>query len=219
MAKPSALFLLAIVLGLAVIFFIVSSNPEPSYAGHPLSYWLESPETDETQQAIKAIGTNAIPFLLDWLRYEPPVWTTKLASLPIPHLSTWFWEHVGQPKTLKVMVGFGIFGTNAAPAIPELIRTMKDSSHPGPAKRAIYVLCKFGDEALPYLDEGLSDPAQLHKRAIILAISTMPQITLTNAGLAVLLKATTNSDSLVRRYAIDAVRRIAPEAAPNTSAQ
>jgi hypothetical protein len=38
-------------------------------------------EKTEAEIAIAAIGTNAIPFLLKWLRYEPPLWRSLLANL------------------------------------------------------------------------------------------------------------------------------------------
>lgn len=57
------------------------ANTEPSHGGHPLSHWVEQIQPDpsagaympfrftaESEAAIRAIGTNAIPTLLRWIK-------------------------------------------------------------------------------------------------------------------------------------------------------
>ena len=34
----------------------------------------------EAEMAVRNIGTNGIPFLLQWINYEPPTWRKKLRS-------------------------------------------------------------------------------------------------------------------------------------------
>jgi hypothetical protein len=56
-------------------------NDEPRYKGKKLSYWLDQRsrgktvlqprEIDESEAAIRAIGTNGFPVLVRWLRREP----------------------------------------------------------------------------------------------------------------------------------------------------
>jgi len=68
---------------------------EPAYGGRALSQWVSgySYEVDrgrftpgERERAIRAIGTNALPFLLQWLRYETPPWKSKLYGTVNPAL-------------------------------------------------------------------------------------------------------------------------------------
>src|SRR5205809_809972 len=52
-------------------------NPEPVYKDKKLSAWLdgmptpEPTENPEALAALKAIGTNGIPFYLEWIQYKP----------------------------------------------------------------------------------------------------------------------------------------------------
>jgi len=65
---------------LGVIVIGAFRSREPEYGGKRLSEWVmayadyTSPTSDSQQidDAIRHIGTNAIPYLLDWIRYEPP---------------------------------------------------------------------------------------------------------------------------------------------------
>src|SRR6516164_3384536 len=77
-----------IVTGCAVLAMTVAvllgRDREPYYRGRSLSKWLDvycenvmtqhAPESTEARQAIQAIGTNAVPFMLKWIRQEPPSW-------------------------------------------------------------------------------------------------------------------------------------------------
>src|SRR5947209_3349861 len=58
---------------------------EPTYAGKRLSEWVmrlrakNSLEGErETEEAIRHIGTNSLPYLLKWISYEPTPWRIKL---------------------------------------------------------------------------------------------------------------------------------------------
>lgn len=63
-------------------------EPEPGYQGQSLSQLIElsdryygsrDPYTrTQAVEAIRHIGTNAIPFLLKWIQFEEPPWETKL---------------------------------------------------------------------------------------------------------------------------------------------
>src|SRR6266404_3207967 len=57
---------------LALYAFVFIKKGEPTYKGHSLSYWLDATPSDESKSAVLAIGTNAIPYLLEWLTYNPP---------------------------------------------------------------------------------------------------------------------------------------------------
>src|SRR5580765_5003210 len=87
-------FLLLIAGGvLVVVAAVVFSRPrEPEYGGKKLSewvarqapsYWAKQPIDIVSNRvvavrAIRMIGTNAIPYLLKWMRYETPTRKTKL---------------------------------------------------------------------------------------------------------------------------------------------
>src|SRR5438128_1379403 len=57
---------------LAVMFWL--DKHEPVYAGRKLSVWVislgTSPELFINREAVRQIGTNGIPFYLEWIRFE-----------------------------------------------------------------------------------------------------------------------------------------------------
>jgi hypothetical protein len=67
-----AVLLVAVVGGLA---WQVTRPREPVYQGKPLSYWLVRPARDPNFNALRALGTNAIPTLLQMLRAKD--WTDR----------------------------------------------------------------------------------------------------------------------------------------------
>jgi HEAT repeat protein len=124
---------------------------EPTYGGHPLSYWLDdlqlessempTPLRQEAKVAVAHIGTNAIPFLLRRMRDGGP-----------------FGFDSGSIEA------FGILGSEARAAIPELARLATNqadrvASPPGLAPHSIaavghgrlLALGRIGPEALPVL--------------------------------------------------------------------
>ena len=82
--KP--IVLLAIVLLAVTALVLVKrnrlANEGPTYEGRSLSVWVDSidqshfpdrksPFFIQTSNAIVEIGTNGLPFLLEWIRYKP----------------------------------------------------------------------------------------------------------------------------------------------------
>jgi len=76
----------------AVLALVLRPKQEPQYGGHKLSEWvvqLVKPTSMGTttfvfgswgtaiadaQKAIRQIGTNALPYLIEWIGYETPTW-------------------------------------------------------------------------------------------------------------------------------------------------
>src|SRR5215212_4405899 len=67
--------------------FVVQRQLEPHYNGRSLSYWLEAnsykPEVarEEAQEALRAMGTNAVPFLLKYMTARPGTWESKIRDV------------------------------------------------------------------------------------------------------------------------------------------
>jgi hypothetical protein len=81
MRKRWKLLLVMAISFLAIsLLWIGRRTPEPTYNGTPLSFWVaryqaeasDGPADNETLDALRAIGTNAFPFLLKWGSYIPP---------------------------------------------------------------------------------------------------------------------------------------------------
>ncbi len=118
---------------------------EPECRGHSLSYWVEQytglrgteAERADMQSAIREMGTNALPCLVDWLRNGPPRGThSKFAAAYVMQL----------------------LGPSAAPAIPDLAGLANDASHKGLASTALWALQSIGPAALPAVTARLGNP-------------------------------------------------------------
>jgi hypothetical protein len=126
---------LALVSTLAAIFW--PREREPVYHGKKLSEWLETvssryssaQESQAAENAIRQIGTNALPCLVKWISYDTPAWRKKLlvrlTALPggLAKKRTTrrlFWDDRRQLLKSLSVTGFRCLGPAAAPAVPEL---------------------------------------------------------------------------------------------------
>ena len=133
---------------------------EPQYRGKKLSDWLaqysENRESDadsaegkraaEAAEALRHIGTNALPFVLKWMREKPPYFDVDGC--------------------------FEVLGPKAAPAIPALTQ-MLNSAEQQTVRRAIYPLAFIGKESVPALVTALGNPENPDRPTIAGAIRVM----------------------------------------------
>lgn len=161
MSKRPAAILLVLFLGLAAaLSYLLLTDRQPKYKGHPLSYWVMLHDTDkdaERREAIDAIGTNGIPFLLKWMQHEPPKPGTGLSILrQIP------WAKAKQDKRADLAEGSDSalrqLGTNAASAAPTLISLLHATNAPTTSARAIRVLANIGNSGFAPLVSAIQDP-------------------------------------------------------------
>jgi hypothetical protein len=160
--------LIALALGLAVISAFIAfelHDREPTYEGHPLSYWVErysverfTPRTDitrdeEVAEAIKNIGTNAIPFLLKWIAYQPSLLRSKTEVLVQKLPSTWQPIFRSKHESLadKAMSSFALLGDTTSNAIPALSFLAITTTNETLAIRSTIALAWIGPTALPAL--------------------------------------------------------------------
>ena len=119
-----SIFAIGAVIGIFAILVTLRSNGEPSYNNKPLSAWLDDRVlrsdgttvlSDESVFAVQQIGHQAIPMLLQWLRYSDPPGFRLLrgANVPVPLNGNW---------RVRAVYGFRALGDAAAPAIPDLVQ-------------------------------------------------------------------------------------------------
>jgi hypothetical protein len=140
-----------LIFGLAV-FFLPSSDPV--YEGKRLSAWTADldgyagPKMEGAQEAIRHIGTNALPYIIQLLQtknapFKARVnqWLSKQSWIKFRHTT---------PETLRSRGLFACeaLGTNARPAIPALTALVYD---PSLSRHAASVLTGFGSEVIPIL--------------------------------------------------------------------
>jgi hypothetical protein len=135
-------------------------SQEPAYEGKRLSQWLNegmrlAPDPYSTNQsvrrvveAVQAIGTNAIPFLLQDIKWEDPHWWDGLKEgahewklLDDTHRRSW--------RMKRAVWGFEALGTNAAPALDRMLALLDDDGTPSGNVTA--ALIALGHVAVPDL--------------------------------------------------------------------
>jgi hypothetical protein len=144
--------LLASVASITLAFFIWPREREPEYNGAALSTWLaRCGSTNQSESlaavaAIRHIGTNALPFLIRWIQYEPG-WKDSLGRkiLGWPVLGSrrdvqkLIWN-MTQYRAITAVNGFRILGSEANPALTELQRLADNPKAPDTAIRATQCL-------------------------------------------------------------------------------
>src|SRR5947207_15327816 len=84
------LMLIGVGVLVAALMFVTGAfrKKEPVFAGKALSYWVLRYATDRPPYhgsgrngAVREIGTNTIPYLLSWIKYDPPAWKSTLFEI------------------------------------------------------------------------------------------------------------------------------------------
>jgi HEAT repeat protein len=207
------------------------TTDEPSYQDKRLSEWVSllkdnnSDSFDVTgnqiQLAIQSMGTNALPYLLECISYEPPRWRREIRKrLPDEFADNGKVQGLvdGQAhdRARAAVLAFAMLGTNASPAIPELVSLMQDTNTPYRAVLAMVALGEIGDAGFPALTNALSNPRQIRRVVIIHVIGSQID---TNLSMPTLLAALSDNEPSVRRAATIVLQRIAPEALTNAPPQ
>ena len=135
MTKPRRIFLLAVaVVVIAAAGWHLYATREPSYQGKSLSQWLEegdsggccqTNEMQEVDRAVRAIGKQALPNLLQmlrvkdsWLKVNLMKLGAKQSLIRIPFTSAD--EHQS-----RAVIGFRALGQEAREALPELTEILQ----------------------------------------------------------------------------------------------
>ena len=145
---PTLLFFVA-----TGVLFVGCSGGEPRYQGKTLSKWLilyqnaeeAGPAERQAEEAIRAIGTNALPYLTKWIASDDP-----------------------EPAT-QAKEGFKILGPVAAPAVPALTGLLT-STNELVAGMAASALASVGAPAVPAMLAALTNRSYKISLNAILAL-------------------------------------------------
>lgn len=184
-------------------------DPEPSYGGKTLSEWLADGGNPRRADAIRHIGTNAIPHLLNWIQYQQLPWRNKLDRFCQAHLKRGLPVDKDQKRRDDATYAFHYLGKDALGAIPELKRQALVSKPRNP--QALIALAYLGKDGFPVLMEAFTNQEPVTRLAAVLALDALG----TNAEPAIplvvnLLK---DSDFRVAGFSINYLARnaLAPE--------
>jgi HEAT repeat protein len=200
--RKKHILLTAVAIGFALVIILVSSGREsdggPSYGGRPLSDWLAridfshypdrtSPDFLQTSNAIVQIGTNGIPYLVDWINYKPARSTVAFWSafestinrLPLRKMLS----SAADPFRSRVrrnfdragaaMVAFECLGPAARSAVKELSAIAHDPRNPKAALRATWALGYLGNDAYSTLLEIASSTNAPTRKSAIYGLMNM----------------------------------------------
>jgi hypothetical protein len=131
---------------------------EPVYDGKKLSQWLDPFHplpAEYVVPAVRQIGTNGLPFLVEWIAVKQtvPAWKAKLRSVSSRNSKFWskrlnefLWQTSPEASRMRASRGFEILGERGSPAIPELVRIAQNGN-----LESVVALSHLGKDTLPAL--------------------------------------------------------------------
>lgn len=141
-----------------VIVWCTFRQREPEYAGRKLSEWVlaldETSPTDvreDARDAIRFLGTNAVPYLARWITYEIPDWKWKPYRRVGPVLGGFISRGEKQRRSRLAWEALATDGLDASGAIGELVHVANDTNRLRRRLDAINVLGRLGKAGLPAL--------------------------------------------------------------------
>jgi hypothetical protein len=178
MKRKRLLLIGALAAVMAGVFLCWPRGPkEPVYEGRKLTAWINDAGSstnaairDRGQEAIKAIGTNALPFLLK--RFSEPV------SSRFDPFSAWAHDHhfpfleidVGAYRFRRTISGLYMLGPDIAPALPALSEFFDD---PQRGQYLPYLFAYCGDASIPHARAAMNSTNRTTAGHGMLAISMM----------------------------------------------
>ncbi|MDB6064278.1 MAG: repeat protein [Pedosphaera sp.] len=212
-------FLLLAVIGGIAWLALRPSEPDPVYKGKRLSVWLEDyvdpnstsiavTDSDETDEAVRRLGTNAIPILLRRLRAKDSTFTSllgflsrKLHLFKVNFTPAWLLQQEG-------IQGFQALGSNGKAAVPELIRMyalISSQKNQNAVAAALGGIGPAAEDAVPILVGSLADTRSdsRSRRSAIVALGHIhahPEI-----ALPALVKCLGDQNSFARQHAAQAI--------------
>jgi hypothetical protein len=105
------------------------SRREPSYQGRTVHQWLyEELDDSKKEQAIRQVGTDAIPTLVAMVGYKEPMQVNTLNELLRKQSFIAFRFTISNSENYLGKRGFDFLGTNAISAGPQLTRLARDTN-------------------------------------------------------------------------------------------
>jgi len=172
--KKAVLVALTAVVAGAGVYFLMPR--EPRYEGRSLSAWLadldlESPKSQEKPaQAVRAIGTNALPWLRKMLVSKSPIWERTSVAVNANQSLIQFSVTPDNEVRNRALRGYSALGNQAKCDVPHLIQLMESESSPQVRSYVALALGNIGPaatEAIPVLEWATLDKdEEVHKNAV-----------------------------------------------------
>jgi hypothetical protein len=168
--------------GLGLLLF--GQQREPSWKARKLSQWvidygknrIDKTRNWESEEAIRHIGTAAIPFLMEWMENKELAIAARGLSTVGKQFSDhpdWDLTYLNQQRADCAAMAFSILGSEARTVIPEFAECMVTSGNDYRATQAAKVLANIGALALPELVRNLTNQSIVVRQRAAFAISYM----------------------------------------------
>jgi hypothetical protein len=156
MKRRRILLLLALVaVAMACVVFWPRGPREPLYQGRRLGEWIrqksslvETMTNAHVDNAIRSIGTNALPWLMFELTRPRSKWRAAVnrwvSAAPVAH----FRLEVDEERIYMAGLGLRTLGPHAAAALPTLAKYLGDTDC---GQTAAFAMAGIGEGALPWL--------------------------------------------------------------------
>ena len=173
----------AVVIAVAALgswWFRSGDPPEPVYGGKTLGAWLDdrrsTPQgpvvlSDEAAAAVRAMGPEAVPTLLAWLRASDPMISRNAKVLLEWRLKLPVRVPTNQDKRMRAMYGFRALGPVARPAFPALVALALNSPDEWQRVDAINALTDSNADVMRRFAEGLRSPDREVRLRAVFALS------------------------------------------------
>ncbi len=239
MKKLRLLLLGLLVVG--IVFWLagkVGGPPDPQYQGRRLSEVLKSgpernqllgymrgftdPATAKNEEAIRHMGTNAIPYLLREMKASDSALKIKFRELVSKQIFVSIPFTGAISRKLRAVEAFKVLGSVGEPAIPELIRLLEGAETSDPAAialagirgKSVYAglaLAGIGGKAIPVLINALAHSNGTVRSSAAFALGTTRSER--ERVVPALIHSLGDKELWVRRHAVSALGEIHQEAA------
>jgi len=176
-----------VLVGIGVVAFWLEER-EPKYDAKKLTEWCLQYRLwmmsgrEQARVAINHIGTNGLPFLVEWLRYDRQTPKEQLTDA-FEELKDRLRRSAGARNSLMehtraqiAEFGFEALATNATPAIPMLAKLMRDrASSPDTVRAAAHSLACTGEQGLLELARFLRDQGQSNRVYAVAGLARVQQ--------------------------------------------
>lgn len=156
------------VCGIALLLAIGWHRREPEYRARPLNYWLRGFESEvpsarwQSAEAIRHIGTNALPWLVARLEHKPVTQESRWRETICAWLSKQSVIKFTMPRPanerFEALAALDALGPTAKDAIPAVEKLLHETP---PDPRASLVLARLGPDSVAVLTRALTNDEKI----------------------------------------------------------
>jgi len=161
----------------AMLTWRMGPSPEPSYEGQSLTHWLDRyNEAERTEgiavsDAIRAMGTNTLPYLLRHLRQKPSTLKLNLFLVAEEYHLALFSPPRITPYLGPSLLALRALGSTAKPLVPDLLRMFEDNKTMAVGGLALF---SIGTESIPAFEEACSSTNSTARIEAAIFLAVLP---------------------------------------------